>query len=73
MVGSTSLPRYRRLYEILRRHINEGVYSEGDLLPSENDLPEAVDLLISKPVTLEQLREAIHQVFVESNDNHRIN
>jgi DNA-binding GntR family transcriptional regulator len=38
MVGSTSLPRYRRLYEILRRHINEGVYSEGDLLPSENDL-----------------------------------
>ena len=45
----------------------------GDMLPSEKDLPEAVDLLISKPVTLEQLREAIHQVFVESNDNHRIN
>jgi len=32
------LPRYKRLYEILRRHIVDGVYSEGDLLPSENDL-----------------------------------
>ncbi len=35
---SDSLPRYRRLYEILRRHILDGVYNEGDLLPSENEL-----------------------------------
>lgn len=35
---SDSLPRYRRLYEILRRHILDGVYKEGDLLPSENEL-----------------------------------
>jgi DNA-binding GntR family transcriptional regulator len=33
-----SLPRYRKLYETLRRHILEGVYREGDLLPSENEL-----------------------------------
>lgn len=33
-----SIPRYRRLYETLRKHITEGVYSEGDLLPSENEL-----------------------------------
>jgi GntR family transcriptional regulator/GntR family frlABCD operon transcriptional regulator len=33
-----SIPRYRKLYEILRKHIAEGVYSEGDLLPSENEL-----------------------------------
>jgi GntR family transcriptional regulator/GntR family frlABCD operon transcriptional regulator len=26
------------LYEILRRHIVDGVYKEGDLLPSENEL-----------------------------------
>jgi GntR family transcriptional regulator/GntR family frlABCD operon transcriptional regulator len=32
------VPQYRRLYEILRKHINEGVYGEGDLLPSENEL-----------------------------------
>ena len=33
-----SIPQYRKLYEILRKHIVDGVYSEGDLLPSENEL-----------------------------------
>jgi DNA-binding GntR family transcriptional regulator len=33
-----TVPQYRKLYEILRKHILEGVYSEGDLLPSENEL-----------------------------------
>lgn len=32
------LPRHRRLYETLRKHILEGVYTEGDMLPSENEL-----------------------------------
>ena len=32
------IPRYRELYEQLRRHIETGVYSQGDLLPSENEL-----------------------------------
>jgi len=32
------MPQHRRLYEILRKHIMDGVYSEGDLLPSENEL-----------------------------------
>jgi DNA-binding GntR family transcriptional regulator len=32
------IPQYKRLHEILRKHINEGVYNEGDLLPSENEL-----------------------------------
>jgi DNA-binding GntR family transcriptional regulator len=32
------LPQYRRIYELLRKHIEEGVYNEGDLLPSENEL-----------------------------------
>jgi DNA-binding GntR family transcriptional regulator len=31
-------PRHRKLYEILRKRILDGVYSEGDLLPSENEL-----------------------------------
>jgi DNA-binding GntR family transcriptional regulator len=31
-------PRYRELYEKLRKHILEGVYKPGDLLPSENEL-----------------------------------
>ena len=32
------IPQYRKLYETLRKHILEGVYKEGDLLPSENEL-----------------------------------
>lgn len=32
------LPQHRILYELLRKHIAEGVYKEGDLLPSENAL-----------------------------------
>ncbi|HVN59025.1 MAG TPA: GntR family transcriptional regulator [Bacteroidales bacterium] len=32
------LPRYRKLYEILRKHILDGIYKEGNLLPSENEL-----------------------------------
>jgi GntR family transcriptional regulator/GntR family frlABCD operon transcriptional regulator len=38
MVMATTIPQYRRLYEILRKHILDGVYNEGDLLPSENEL-----------------------------------
>ena len=33
-----SIPQYRRLYEKLRKHILSGVYVEGSLLPSENEL-----------------------------------
>ena len=32
------LPQYRKVYELLRKHILEGVYKEGDILPSENEL-----------------------------------
>ncbi len=34
----SALPQYKKVYEILRKHILEGVYNEGDLLPSENEL-----------------------------------
>jgi DNA-binding GntR family transcriptional regulator len=38
MVQPRSVPRHKKLYEILRKHIIEGIYKEGDLLPSENEL-----------------------------------
>jgi GntR family transcriptional regulator/GntR family frlABCD operon transcriptional regulator len=38
MVVPKTIPQYKRLYEILRKHITDGVYKEGDLLPSENEL-----------------------------------
>jgi DNA-binding GntR family transcriptional regulator len=33
-----NIPQHKKLYEILRKHITDGVYGEGDLLPSENEL-----------------------------------
>ena len=33
-----NFPQYRKLYELLRKHIFAGVYEEGNLLPSENSL-----------------------------------
>ena len=38
MVLPKPVPQHRRLYEILRKHITDGVYIEGDLLQSENEL-----------------------------------
>jgi DNA-binding GntR family transcriptional regulator len=38
MVTDKVIPQYRKLYEILRKHILDAVYREGDLLPSENEL-----------------------------------
>ncbi len=39
-----NIPQYRQLYEILRKHIMNGVYEEGSLLPSENELCAAHNL-----------------------------
>jgi len=39
-----NIPQYRKLYEILRKHIVNGVYAEGDLLPSENELCAVHDM-----------------------------
>jgi len=38
LVLRTNIPRHKKLYDILRKHITEGIYKEGDLLPSENEL-----------------------------------
>jgi len=34
----TAIPEYRKLYELLRKQITDGIYRPGDLLPSENNL-----------------------------------
>jgi len=36
--STSQLPRYREVYEQLRKHIENAVYLPGDLLPSENEL-----------------------------------
>lgn len=34
----SKIPQYRIVYETLRKHIENGTYKEGDILPSENEL-----------------------------------
>jgi GntR family transcriptional regulator/GntR family frlABCD operon transcriptional regulator len=38
MITNLKVPHYRRLYELLRKQIIDGIFKEGDLLPSENNL-----------------------------------
>lgn len=38
MTGVKKIAQHRKLYELLRKHITEGVYPEGSMLPSENEL-----------------------------------
>lgn len=38
VLKTNELPLHKKVYELLRKHINDGVYHEGDLLPSENEL-----------------------------------
>jgi len=38
MSQKKELPPYKVMYEMLRKHITDGVYQKGDILPSENEL-----------------------------------
>lgn len=37
-IVKSEVPHYQKVYETLRKHIESGVYNEGDILPSENEL-----------------------------------
>lgn len=59
MEHKSSLPPHKQVYEILRRHINEGVYKEGDILPSENDLCR------THHITRPTIRKALDRLLAE--------
>jgi GntR family transcriptional regulator/GntR family frlABCD operon transcriptional regulator len=58
-----NLPHYRRLYETLRKHIIEGVYQEGDLLPSENELCRIHNL--TRPTIRKALDHLLRDGFIK--------
>ena len=60
---STDLPRHRKLYEALRRHIEEGVYKKGELLPSENDLCALHNL--TRPTVRKALDKLMHEGYIQ--------
>jgi GntR family transcriptional regulator/GntR family frlABCD operon transcriptional regulator len=51
------VPQYRKLYEILRKHILDGMFIEGDLLPSENELCSVHG--ITRPTVRQALEELL--------------
>lgn len=53
------IPHHRKLYELLRKHIVEGVYPEGSLLPSENELCSTHE------VTRPTVRQALSRLAAE--------
>ncbi|MFO7922888.1 MAG: GntR family transcriptional regulator [Bacteroidales bacterium] len=57
-----NIPQHRRLYEILRKHINDGVYREGDLLPSENDLCSVYGL--TRPTVRQALAALVQDGYI---------
>lgn len=59
------LPRYRKLYEIIRKHITDGVYGEGDLLPSENELCKLYGM--TRPTVRQSLAALAHDGFIRKH------
>lgn len=56
------IPQYKKVYELLRRHIEEGIYKEGDLLPSENDLCKTYKL--TRPTVRHALDALVNEGYI---------
>ena len=56
------MPQYKRLYELLRKHISDGIYKEGDLLPSENELCSLHGL--TRPTVRQALTALVHDGYI---------
>ncbi len=60
---SNRLPQYKKLYEQLRKQIEQGVYKEGDLLPSENDLCRIHNL--TRPTIRQALNALVNDGYIK--------
>jgi DNA-binding GntR family transcriptional regulator len=65
MPGPKSIPQHRKLYEILRRHISDGVYREGDLLPSENELCQLYGM--TRPTVRQSLGTLANEGYIKKH------
>ncbi len=59
------LPHHRKLYEMLRKQIIDGVYTEGDLLPSENELCAIHNL--TRPTVRHALDTLVNEGFIRKH------
>ena len=58
-------PRYRIVYDQLKRHILDGVYKEGDLLPSENELCAVNE--VTRPTVRQALNLLTNEGFIKKH------
>jgi DNA-binding GntR family transcriptional regulator len=65
MVITRPIPQYRKLYEILRKHILDGVYQEGDLLPSENELCQLYNM--TRPTVRQSLSTLANDGYIRKH------
>lgn len=63
MPRENKIPQYKKLYEILRRHIASGAYEEGSLLPSENELCAVHSL--TRPTVRHALEALVQDGFIQ--------
>jgi len=61
--NTTNTPQYKKLYELLRKHINNGMYKEGDLLPSENEL--CITHNLTRPTVRQALQELVNDGYIK--------
>ncbi len=65
MVSPKAIPQYKKLYEVLRKHILDGIYKEGDLLPSENELCSLYGM--TRPTVRQALATLAHEGYIRKH------
>lgn len=63
MPDENKIPQYKKIYQILRKHILTGVYAEGSLLPSENELCAVHN--ITRPTVRQALETLVQEGFIQ--------
>jgi len=64
-VEKKRIPQHKKIYELLRKHIIEGIYKEGDILPSENDLCRQHS--ITRPTVRHALNQLAHDGLIRKH------
>jgi len=62
MAEEIKVPQHKKIYEILRKHILTGIYEEGSLLPSENELCAVHN--ITRPTVRQALEALVNDGFI---------
>ena len=62
-MDKTQLPLHKKIYELLRKQISNETYTEGDLLPSENELCKLYN--VTRPTIRKALDRLTNEGFIK--------